>query len=68
MRGLTLLVLLFFGAFSSSGCQRWRGYGSDNETEVDTALSSPLPASPQAVVPEKPQKGFEQETPKAQNV
>ncbi len=61
-------VLLCCGILCLSGCQNWRGGGPAEETKVDTSLASPLPTSAPKAVPEKPQKGFEQEAPKAQTL
>ena len=71
MRKYYLLVSVFcallFGLLNVLGCQSWRGRGSGHEARVDATLASPIPSSAPQAIPEKPQKGFEQEAPKAQN-
>ena len=59
--------LLSFILLSLFGCQSWSGRGSENEIKVDAALASSIPMSAPQAIPEKPQKGFEQEVPKAQS-
>lgn len=49
------------------GCYRLGVRGPTEESRVDAELTRPIPPSPTAVVPTKPQKGFEQESPKAQS-
>jgi len=61
-----LFAFFFGGILLLSGCQNWRGQRTTDETQVDTTLASAVPASAPQVVPDAPQKGFEQEAPKAQ--
>jgi len=54
-------------ALSLIGCQGFGTRGPAEESRVDTEVIRPAPPSLPRARPESPQKGFEQEAPKAQN-
>lgn len=63
LRWVAMVCLLV----SLLGCYRLGVRGPTEESRLDAELTRPIPSPPTGVVPEQPQKGFEQESPKAQN-
>lgn len=64
LRGIAVLCLLM--GLLELGCQGLGSRGPTQESQVDMELARQVSSAPPPVVPEKPQKGFEQEPPKAQ--
>ncbi len=62
-----LFFVFIFGLVSLNGCQTFNK--GSHETAVDTELSRPGPSlPPPSTEPAEPQKGFEQEPPRSQEL
>lgn len=63
------IILILVGLTLAAGCKSLDQGRSSKDSKVDTQLSEPAPSLPApAAAPGEPQPGFEQESPRSQNV